>query len=209
MAIQGQYFMTSETGPLFPVESFLVEDDGGLDVQYNPGIVRVGVDCVTIAGGTLALGDNTTTYVYIDYDTVTVMSNTSGWPTDSIPLAEVVTSAGDITSIEDERTFIELDPKHVLNPPSYDSGWVTIALDETKTFTHSLGGDADDYLVDVSARLTGGAGVNQINFGSNHIPDGRIMGYYWMELTSSIIKVLRGLEDSTAPEVRVRIWKYS
>lgn len=99
--------------------------------------------------------------------------------------------------------------------PDYDSGWVPLAQDETKTLTHNLGGsDTDDYVVSFVYRTSDSNGVNQryyggADFGSHppggHSADDRV-GAYWRSLTTSSITVYRRAEDTYAEEVRVRIW---
>ncbi len=108
MGIQGQFFMTSETGPEFPVESLLVEDIGGLDIRFNPGAIRLDTDSIVIASGTITMTDDTTNYVFVN-SSGTMTSNTTGFPTDSILVAEVVTASGDISGVTDKRTFSAVD----------------------------------------------------------------------------------------------------
>jgi len=98
--------------------------------------------------------------------------------------------------------------------PNYDSGWVSLAQDEAQTLTHDLGGDTDDYVVDMQYRNSGNSGVNQryyggADFGAN--PPGGMneddrVGAYWRSLTDSTIAVYRRPEDIYAEEVRIRIW---
>lgn len=105
MAVQGQFFITSETGPEFPVESLLCEPEIGLIMKFAPGVVRVGVSIITIPGGTVLNTDDTTNFAFVN-SSGTLVLNTTGYPTDSIPLARVITSSGTITSIIDDRTFL-------------------------------------------------------------------------------------------------------
>ena len=108
------------------------------------------------------------------------------------------------------RVRIWVDPH-----PDYDSGWVNLAPGAAATtLTHNLGGDADDYVVDmqyrtnsgdVNQRYYGGAdfGVKAFNGARN---DDRV-GAYWRSLTNSTITLFRRAEDSYAASVRVRIWR--
>ncbi len=95
----------------------------------------------------------------------------------------------------------------------YDSGWVSLAQDEAKTLTHNLGGDTDDYVVDMEYKSTG-SGINQRYYGgadfgattfSGTREDDRV-GAYWRSLTTSTIGVYRRPEDTYAEQVRIRIW---
>jgi hypothetical protein len=97
--------------------------------------------------------------------------------------------------------------------PAYDSGWVALNQDEAKTLTYNLGGNTDNYVVDMQYQVSGGDGVNQryyggADFGANTTvghPDDRV-GAYWRSLTTTSITVYRRPEDTYAPEVRIRIW---
>jgi len=99
--------------------------------------------------------------------------------------------------------------------PTYDSGWVALNKGQSKILLHHIGGNRDDYVVDMQFR-SGGSGVNQryyggVDFGSNP-PGGRSendrVGAYWRSLTNSSIVVYRRPEDIYAPEVRIRIWHF-
>ena len=100
--------------------------------------------------------------------------------------------------------------------PTYDSGWVTLSTNQAKTLYHSIGGNPENYVVDMQYRSSGGSGVNQRYYGgadfgadapSGMNPDDRV-GAYWRTLTDSSITVYRRPEDIYAPEVRIRIWHY-
>jgi hypothetical protein len=96
--------------------------------------------------------------------------------------------------------------------PDYDSGWFTIAVDTTHTFTHSLAGDVNDYVVDMQFK-SASSGVNQRYIGGCDLGakntlgtvDDRI-GAYWRTLTTTQITVYRRPEDAYAEQVRIRIW---
>ena len=94
--------------------------------------------------------------------------------------------------------------------PAYDSGWTAMAKDSTHTFDHNLGGDTDDYVVDLQFRDSIHLGVvfdvHQIGYGLNSYGT-YVHGAYWQNLTSSQIEVFRGIDDYRTEEVRVRIWR--
>ena len=99
--------------------------------------------------------------------------------------------------------------------PAWDSGWVSIAQDEAKTFTHNLGSDPDDYFVDLCFKDNSTFnGINQRSYGGQDYgaqvsgkEDDRY-GAYWRYLTANDIVVYRRPEDTYADWVRVRIWVY-
>ncbi|HOW97592.1 MAG TPA: hypothetical protein P5567_00055 [Kiritimatiellia bacterium] len=92
--------------------------------------------------------------------------------------------------------------------PDYDSGWQAISLGGTLALTHSLGGDTDDYVVDIQFNDTDG--VQDINQGSGQWTDSadRNVGAFWRKLTATSVEVYRASSDPYADEVRVRIWVY-
>jgi len=98
--------------------------------------------------------------------------------------------------------------------PDWDSGWVSLAQDEAKTLTHNLGGNTDDYVVDMEYRASDVNGINLRYYGGadfgtkpapGHSEDDRV-GAYWRSLTASTITVYRRPEDTYAEQVRIRIW---
>ncbi len=96
--------------------------------------------------------------------------------------------------------------------PNYNSGWVSIAANTASTLTHNLGGNVNDYVVDMQYR-SAGSGVNQRYFGGADFgdtisvgsADDRV-GAYWRSLTTTNLIVFRRAEDTYASEVRIRIW---
>jgi hypothetical protein len=93
--------------------------------------------------------------------------------------------------------------------PHYDSGWTPINQAETITFDHDLGGNVDDYVVDMTCESTTGminSGINQINYGGNTAGTSQF-GTYWRNLTASAIKVYRASDDTTCDQVRIRLWR--
>lgn len=93
--------------------------------------------------------------------------------------------------------------------PAYDSGWVSITTDKTLTLTHGIGGNAENYVVDMMFRYDA--------FGSSHIQnngiggdgyDNKYHGAYWSDLTNQQITVVRMAHDAYVSRVRIRIWVY-
>ena len=82
--------------------NLLVTNAGVLDVDYTGGIAVVNETYYDILGGTITLADDDVSYVYVGTDGA-VADNTTGFPVNSIPLAEVTTVSGDITILNDRR----------------------------------------------------------------------------------------------------------
>lgn len=91
--------------------------------------------------------------------------------------------------------------------PAYDSGWVTTPFGSPSNFyttilTHGLGGNVDDYVVDLQMRVSGIAGPNLTNQGLGSV-------YSYNFLTSERISVTAPFSvPDLATSVRVRIWVY-
>ena len=121
-------------------------------------------------------------------------------------IAEQATTAASIDGI----SLDGLDNRYVNSRggdfprPNYDSGFQPIAAAETLTFEHSLGGDTDDYVIDLTcdAALEGPFdwGMDQ---GGDNLPE---KGVGWFALNSDTVKVSRGDLDNWCVDVRVRIW---
>ena len=94
--------------------------------------------------------------------------------------------------------------------PAWDSGWLALALNETRTLTHGLGGDTDDYFVDITCIDPDGK-VNNMQIGEEAVYDeglggNRWRGVYFQGLTNSIIPLHRNNQDYWCAQVRARIW---
>ena len=89
----------------------------------------------------------------------------------------------------------------------WSSGWVDIATDTATTFPHNLGGDPDDYAVELWFRDTdpGGKGINSWGIGGFEA-GGNFRGAYWQNLTDTTIEVFRHGDDVFADQVRVSVW---
>ncbi len=93
--------------------------------------------------------------------------------------------------------------------PSFDSGWVQVAQGTSVTITHSLGGDPEDYVVDMTFRDNYfGSGIHQITYGGDVRPDEGGKGVWWEALNATTIKAARAVNDARCQEVRIRIWVY-
>jgi hypothetical protein len=95
--------------------------------------------------------------------------------------------------------------------PAWDSDWGTISAGTCSLLSHDLGGDADDYVVDLQFKDTTGSpplmGIH--NYGYACDTDGaNYTGGFWRSLTNASIVVCRCSSDDRVGEVRVRIWVY-
>lgn len=77
----------------------------GLTYGFRSGIVMTSGSLVTVAAGTLAITDNTTTLVYLDLVDNTVKQTTGAAPSNILKLATLTTVAGEITAVVDSRSW--------------------------------------------------------------------------------------------------------
>lgn len=93
--------------------------------------------------------------------------------------------------------------------PNFDSGWVYVTAGGSVTITHNLGGDPEDYVVDMTFRDNVlGSGIHQITYGGDVRPGSDDKGMWWERLDTTLIMVLRSSEDVRCQDVRIRIWVY-
>lgn len=101
-------------------------------------------------------------------------------------------------------------------PPDYDSQWITLAPGESQTLAHNLGGDAGDYIVNLTLQPPGdhpswanamnrGAGGDTWHIGTTHLAE----GVAWFALTDTEVTLRRYADDTLAGHARLRIWKTS
>jgi hypothetical protein len=97
--------------------------------------------------------------------------------------------------------------------PDWDSGWQTIPADSSKGLDHHLGGNPDNYVVDIQRKSTTSnyRSIEGIGGDDDHWVEAvmweKPQGFYWYSLSDSIIRVKNKYlaEDIM---VRVRIWVY-
>lgn len=98
---------------------------------------------------------------------------------------------------------------------TYDSGWVALLQDSALTINHNIGGNVEDYYVDmefrsvadgINQRHYGGADFGALAFGGT-VENDRV-GAYWRSLDETSITVYRRPQDPFAEEVRIRIFNY-
>jgi hypothetical protein len=99
--------------------------------------------------------------------------------------------------------------------PHYNSQWVDLPAGVLE-LTHNLGGDPDNYVVDMACKSTlafpFSAGVNNWFLGGenyyNSITDDLLQyGALWRKLDSDSIELYRQAEDAQCGQVRIRIWR--
>jgi len=93
--------------------------------------------------------------------------------------------------------------------PAYDSDWVFMGLGDEVTLTHGIGGDALDYVVDMTCYIpgVGNDGINNRGVGID-VTTSASYGACWRQLTNDTIKIWRFSDDDACPQIRIRIWAY-
>jgi hypothetical protein len=96
--------------------------------------------------------------------------------------------------------------------PAYDSGWVAISQGGIIDLWHNLGGDPDNYLVDLMKKDDDNPAYGRNNEGIGlyfiDLYGDDTRGAYWYGLNSSHVSVKRAAEDWSSDEIRIRIWVY-
>jgi hypothetical protein len=91
--------------------------------------------------------------------------------------------------------------------PAYDSGWISVVAGADTALVHNIGGDRDDYVVDLQFK-DGDGDVHTQGIGEDmrfHI-DWSAKGAYWFDLTTNSISIHRSWLDDMVESFRVRIW---
>ena len=88
--------------------------------------------------------------------------------------------------------------------PDYDSGWVSISPGQNISLSHNLGGDRDDYVIDIQAYDANGPHISGV--GGSHVLAPTVSGFTWYNLDNIRVNVYRHAQDQQAQRVRVRIW---
>ena len=95
--------------------------------------------------------------------------------------------------------------------PAYNSGWVSVSPGSATTLTHNIGGNIDNYVVDLTFKNSSG-GIHNLSMGGDnyHFADEWTQaGAYWRGLTASNIEVFRNDDAASIYKVRIRIWVYN
>lgn len=90
--------------------------------------------------------------------------------------------------------------------PNYDSGWVSIAAGTTVTLTHNLGGNVDNYVLNM--QFKGMLGIHCHGYGHDRYLEIHRSGAYYRDLKTDTISVFRYSDDIYIDQVRIRIWVY-
>ena len=101
--------LTSGTG------SLKVASGGGLTVAVNEGSYRISGDTTNYAGsGSVGLSANQTNYLF--FTSTGLLVNTIGFPSNHsyIPLAQITTSTGSVTSVTDRRVLLSDDREQTI-----------------------------------------------------------------------------------------------
>lgn len=95
--------------------------------------------------------------------------------------------------------------------PNYDSGWLAYDPGQARVLQHNLGGNRDNYVVDVMGRMSDGT-ISNNKFGGGSRYAGRDWddaGFVYYGLTTSSVTLSRATHDNIYSHLRVRIWVYN
>jgi len=200
--IDGTHTLTFALQKCSPV-CFNVWSESHADVPITNGLFSVVLGETTPLTPSLFTGYTSLDGMFGDIPTVYLTVNVDG--EDLTPSPEMVTVPYAFRAEHVNR----------FPAPDYDSGWQTMLLpappvDTCTTFDHDLGGNSDNYVVDLHQRSTLGIspeGVNQRGFGGDHDDIDGDVGVWWSWLDETRIRVCRRADDQYAEEIRIRIWR--
>jgi hypothetical protein len=87
----------------------------------------------------------------------------------------------------------------------WSSPWRAILKDFCQVFNHNLGGDPEDYAVELLFMDTdGGLGIHRRGYGGLEVSNTRA-GAHWQNLTANTIEVCRHKDDNDADKIRVQV----
>jgi hypothetical protein len=90
--------------------------------------------------------------------------------------------------------------------PAYNSGWVEVTAGELDTLYHGVGGDADNYVVDLQFKDTYRDEIHIQYHGLLQSTYGNMNGWAYLGLNDSTIILYRGVSDHPDNVARIRIW---
>lgn len=114
------------------LKDFGVVEASGLNVTVKAGSIRNDNTVTTTADQNLLLVDDNTNFIEIDSSGVAT-SNITGFTTERIPIAEVLTASGAISSITDKRAWIHtgIDPQTAINTTNITTNSTSITTNAT------------------------------------------------------------------------------
>ena len=96
--------------------------------------------------------------------------------------------------------------------PAYDSGWITVrpSNGSPTNLEHNVGGNVDNYVVDLQARSEfGGLGIHSLFQGAENEESSATYGFWYEALTTNRIKIYNGEGSWWTNDLRIRIWVYN
>ncbi len=157
--------MARTTLPVAQLREFAPSDGGGINLNVAAGRIRNNTTITDQASQVVALTDDATNFVELSVTGVAT-DNTSAFTSGSIPIAEVVTASGDITSVTDKRSWVNAAAVNTAAP--VDAQYVTLATDGTLTVERTLAVADTLTLTDAGAGSTVTIAKNDISARVTH-----------------------------------------
>jgi hypothetical protein len=163
----------------------------GLTGFVNPGNLFFSGVASTVALTSVTLTANATNSVYVDLQSGTVTSGTSGFPLASIPIATVVTDPTNITSIVDNRPDLAYTGKPLV-------GFATLSGTTTAVIPMATAGLFAELEFQCRITFYGGADIVSLRFGNGTTIDaGNNYNYRWITAAAGGTTFAGGV-DATA-----------
>ena len=153
------------------------------------------------------IGDRADTYCFGGCDNI---NDRKGYYWHGLTENNITVRARQESNVTDIRVQIWHAPE-----PDYDSGWLPIDVGDSGPLLHNVGGNSENYIIDMQFSDWFGFFPHQmyyggIIFGNQSLGgsvDGQLWGAYWHSLNSSTINVARMAQDQKVLMFRGRIWK--
>jgi hypothetical protein len=139
----------------------------GLNFAYLGGVYRNDATIATIAAGSIELADNITNYIFLDVSVGAIATNATGFESGDIPLFTVITAAGAITNVTDNRTLMAANVTLVHNHDTTKSDVGLGNVDNVKQMPIS-GGVLEDYAEKIVALLSS-EGASTIDLSAGNV----------------------------------------
>lgn len=114
----------------------------GLNFAYLGGVYRNNTTIATIAAGSIALADDATNYIFVDVSAGAIAANTTGFTSGDIPLFTVITAAGAITNVTDNRTLLSAD---VTLAHNHDASYAALGHNHDSAYATATHNHDSDY----------------------------------------------------------------
>lgn len=89
--------------------------------------------------------------------------------------------------------------------PAFDTGWINISHGQELSVVHNLGGDVDNYFIDLQFKDPNGIEINNKGIGGYEKENNK-QGAWYYNLNNYSLKIYKQTEANWVDFFRIRIW---